>query len=181
MTEQPESPYFFTLVKPPPSDETTRKILREWFRSAQSKWRTPLNICVGCFFLAATAVYLTHDPIPPFAWVAMAGVFIAVFVTFGYIPLLVSAALKANKRLPSYYEEKTYRFLNHSVIFNTGDQKAVEIPYEKFSQARITDDAILLLIGEKLAIWLLREDIPGDIFEQILERLEADGVRLVRV
>lgn len=180
MNEESGSPYIYTLVKPQPSDETTRAILREWFRTAQSKWRMPLNISVGCFFLAATAVYITRDPIPPFAWVAMAGVFIAVFVTFGYIPLLVSAALKANKRLPSYHEDKTYRFLDNSVIFTSGDSKAIEIPYDKLSQARMTKDAVLLLIGEKLAIWFLRQDVPADKLDVILGRMEANGVKLVR-
>lgn len=168
------------ITKAAPSDEIAKKVLAEWFKAARPKWKLPADICVGTFFLVTTVFFMIQDPVPTFTWVAMAGAIVSFLVAFGYVPLLVTSALKANKRMPSYYKEKTYQFFPDHMIFSVEGSQGVEIPLEKFSQIRLTREAVLFLIGDKLALWFALDDLSKPELGTILSFLKDSGVRIVR-
>lgn len=168
------------ITKTTPNDETTKKVLAEWFRAARPKWKQPADLCVGCFFLVTSVFFLSKSPIPPFAWLALAGAVVSFLVAFCYIPFLVSAAFKSNIRLPSYHKRKTYRFYDQYMVFSSEGAKDLEIPLQTFSQIRVTPDAALFLIGEKLALWFALDGVSKNDLEIILALAQNNNVKIVR-
>lgn len=164
-----------TIVKTAPSDDIAIQILTDWFKEARPSWKLPADICVGTFFLAASIYFLSQDPIPFFFWLALPGALMCFFIAIGYIPLLVKASLKTNKRFPSYYKQKTYHFYPHHLIFQPEGEHAIEIPYDRFTKIKMTDIAVMFLVKEKLALWFSIDDIPNTELQIIISFLEKSN------
>ncbi|MEG0025475.1 MAG: hypothetical protein RR719_09045 [Akkermansia sp.] len=166
------------IKKSAPSDELTTKILIEWFHTAQPKWKRPADFCIGTVFLVVAVYSLIQGAVPFFAWLALAGAILSFTIAFGYIPFLAKSALKANKKQSSYLKEKTYRFYPDHMTFSYDGGGQVEIPLAKFTLVRVTDLAILFLIGHKLVLWFAHSDLSPQEEETIIGYLQQQGVEI---
>ncbi len=166
------------ITKGAPSDEEAKTVLKEWFLISTPKWLFPAMICAGGFFVASTVFFMMQSP-PPFAWIALAGAVITFIIIAVYVPLFTSTALKAGKKSPSYFQPKTYAFYTRHLVYTPQDAPGVEIPYETFSKVHITKNAILFLIGEKLALWITMNNMDLASLARILTSLEDCDVKVM--
>lgn len=164
-----------TIIKSAPTDEIAKKILSDWFSTCRPKWKLPLDLCLGCFFLAAGMFSWVSNTAPGFIWMSFAGALLSFTVAFGYIPFLTKSALKINKNQSSYYKEKTYRFTPDCLYFSYEGANEVAIPLDRFTCARITQSGILLMNGDKLVLWFSHSDLPEEDEKTILSYLEKNG------
>ncbi|WPX39695.1 hypothetical protein QET93_009115 [Akkermansia sp. N21116] len=164
------------IIKPTPSDAATKRILIEWFKAARPKWKLPADICIGTFFTAMTIYSFMQTPVPFFTWLALGGACLSFLAAFAYVPFLATMALNANKKLPSYFKEKTYRFYPTHLEYSYEGAQTVTIPLEKFTEVRLTGDFVLFLIGDKLALWFSQNDVGRGDWDTILRFLNNNNV-----
>lgn len=165
-----------TIVKKAPSDEVAKKILIDWFNTSRPKWKLPVDLCLGCFFVAAALFSWWGNSAPGFIWLSLSGAILSFTVAFGYIPFLAKSALSINKKQDSYYKEKTYRFSPDFLYYSYEGVNPVAIPLDKFTEARITGEGVLLLNGDKLVLWFSHSDLPAEDEQTILGYLKNNGV-----
>lgn len=166
------------IIKPTPSDAATKRILIEWFKAARPKWKLPADICIGTFFTAMTLYSFMQTPMPFFTWLALGGAFLSFLAAFAYVPFLATMALNANKKLPSYYKEKTYRFYTEHLEYSYEGTQPISIPLDKFTEVRLTGEFVLFLIGDKLALWFSKNDLGKGDLETVLRLLKNNDVTI---
>ncbi len=166
------------IIKPTPSDAVSKQILIEWFKAARPKWKFPADICIATFFTAMTIYSFMQTPVPFFTWLALGGALLSFLAAFAYVPFLATMALAANKKVPSYSEEKTYRFYPTHMEYSYQGIQPVTIPLEKFTEVRISGDFILFLIGDKLALWFSCNDVSRKDWDTILRFLNNNKVKV---
>lgn len=165
------------LVKGPVDDGLMKRILIQWYQSSRSRLMNVLEWVVTAFFVAASVFFMVQG-MDMFAWVSIAGLVVCSFILFGYVPMLARAALKISKTSPSYNEVKHYRFEPGTFAFWYGSEKPVEGSLAVFDEARVTRDAVLLIGGGRLALWLAREDLTAAQTELLLSLLRDAGVNV---
>ncbi len=171
------APRVIELTKGPADDALMKRILVQWYQSSRSVWMKTLEWVVTGFFTAATVFFMARGQ-DMFAWMSLAGLVVCAFLLFGYVPWLAHAALKVSKKSPSYNEIKYYRFSPGRFWFRYGSEKAVEGPLGAFDEARVTRDALLLIGGGRLALWLSRADLTGEELDTLILWLRQAGVRV---
>jgi hypothetical protein len=157
------------IVKKVPSDTVVARMFTVWYKTMRPKWKLPLDICIGTFFVAMTIYSFLQTPLPFFTWIALGGAIVSFVAAFAYVPYLVNMTVKANKRQPSYNVEKIYQFYPDHLDYSYEGVPVSHIPLNKFSRVLVKEGFYLFLYKDKLVLWLSDADLSKEESDKILD------------